>query len=901
MEENQTNQNLNQQPVQPVQQQPEQVQQSVQWQLQPAEQPSVSMQIQQLLVQQQQYQKQYNELVDYVKKTPNLPLDQVNQIKAQLDQLNALFVQGKQKLQALWYNQVQVNKPTEVKKWSVSNFSWKKVAIWCTVVLLLIFAWFFLTLSSLIKNPNALLWIWVDGATAKTLLSAFTGLIFWSVILIMLWVVISNIYRLITVKNQRKSKFIRWLIWWVAWAGVMWALLWLVFWQINKIETEVEQINYDIIQPYLVWRVENEWVDEFSHPYDNETIVWVWDKYPLIAPSEMAFSLRWDELIKLTDQEFPAWYEIVGIKLLCGNKDGTILELQKEKDNNWWYKFWWTCLYSEKWKYTYWIEIAYDNTISRERKTESYSLKDLEFMSEISIYKVNRSSGSSNSTTNKLFSENWEFILWQAPVKVTVDTTQVFRDFSTKWYEVERDMDWDFVSDRINQVNFDYSYKVPQVYYVTYKFPEIRDNVWYRFPVRVEQSDVPVCEVNVEKFPWSKKFQILTDFLDGSSASTISSYRYTIRNKATNKILKEFKEEGQKITYEFPDKWNYFVVVDYVTVDWKKWQCESDLIQLEKEEFNVKYSLWGKDSDSWKFREVCNSDSADYSNCTEIKLDSVPQTYQLKIQSITPVTNETTKAVYFENIAESGKNKKALMDDDNVYEFTVPDEWNYELSILTRDKSSWLDDATKIIKISANKQDIVWIITITSNESDSQARREISEWFSPLTVFLDASKTEINIPWDEIIYFTWDFGDGQVKKNQQNWIVSHTYSYDYDKENWIFTPTVTISTLKWLTKVITGPTLHVKKQLVDVNLASITHPSWQAPIGSDVEFLAEFDGLPEKMVRDFWDWTPTYTCQWRTCADTRHTYLKQWVFTVKVSLDFDSIQQVDKEMNFKIY
>ena len=127
MEENQTNQNLNQQPVQP---QPEQVQQPVQWQpnqqpvqwqAQPAEQPSVSMQIQQLLVQQQQYQKQYNELVVYVKKTPNLPLEQVNQIKAQLDQLNALFVEWKQKLQALWYNQVQVNKPTEVKKWAVSN------------------------------------------------------------------------------------------------------------------------------------------------------------------------------------------------------------------------------------------------------------------------------------------------------------------------------------------------------------------------------------------------------------------------------------------------------------------------------------------------------------------------------------------------------------------------------------------------------------------------------------------------------------------------------------------------------------------------------------------------------------------------------------------------------------
>ena len=117
MDENQTNQNLDQQPVQPVQLQPEQVQQPVQQQ-ESVQEPSVSMQIQQLLVQQQEYQKQYNELVDYAKKTPGLTIDQVTQIKQQLDQLNALFVEWKQKLQALWYTQVQVNKPTEVKKWA---------------------------------------------------------------------------------------------------------------------------------------------------------------------------------------------------------------------------------------------------------------------------------------------------------------------------------------------------------------------------------------------------------------------------------------------------------------------------------------------------------------------------------------------------------------------------------------------------------------------------------------------------------------------------------------------------------------------------------------------------------------------------------------------------------------
>ena len=904
MEENQTNQNLNQQPVQPVQPQPEQVQQPVQWQpvqQQPAEQPSVSMQIQQLLVQQQQYQKQYNELVDYVKKTPNLPLDQVNQIKAQLDQLNALFVQWKQQLQVLWYNQVQVNKPTEVKKWSVINFSWKKVGIWCSIVLLLIFAWFFITLSSLIKNPNALLWVGVDASTAKVLLQVFTGLILWSTIIIMVWVIISNIYRLITVKNQSKRKFILWLIWWIIWAWIMWLLMWVVFWWIWKIVTEVKQIDYDIIQPYLVWRVENAWVDEFLHPYKNVDMIGIWENYPLIAPSEMAYSLRWNELIKLTDKELPAWYEIQNIKLLCGNKDWSILELSHDKDNNWWYKFWWTCLYSEKWIYTYSIEIIYDNTISKEKKSAKYNLKSLNFSSEILIQKSNQANGSTNNKSNKISSTNWEFILWKAPAKITIDTNQVFRDFSTKWYEVEWDMDWDFVSDRINQVNFDYSYKMPKVYYITFKFPEIKDNVWYRFPVRVEQSDRPVCWVEVERFPWSNKFQIITDFVDESSASTISSYNYTIQNRATKKVLKELKNQNQKIVYEFPDKWNYVVIVDYVTVDWKQWQCESDLIQLEKENFKVEYTLSVKDVDSWKFKEVCNSSDSSYDRCTQIKIDSIPQTYQLYIKSITPKTNDISKAVYFEDDPETIENTHALMEDNNTYEFIVPNEWEYELRVVVTDKSSWIDDSTNVIKITAKKPDIYWTISITSSESDIKERKIITEWFEPLTVVLDASKTEINIPWDKIIYFTRDFWDGEIKKNQQNGIVVHTYNYDYLKENGTFTPKVTITTQKWQTKVISWSTINIKKQLININLTSLTHPSRQAPVNTNVTFLAEFDWLPERMIRDFWDWTPAYTCQWRSCSEVSHLYTEPGLYSIKVSLDFDSIQQVDESIDFKVY
>jgi hypothetical protein len=91
----------------------------------------------------------------------------------------------------------------------------------------------------------------------------------------------------------------------------------------------------------------------------------------------------------------------------------------------------------------------------------------------------------------------------------------------------------------------------------------------------------------------------------------------------------------------------------------------------------------------------------------------------------------------------------------------------------------------------------------------ADTRQPVSEWFEPLTVILDASKTEINVLWDEIVYFTWDFGDGEMKTNQQNWVVAHTYNYDYVKENWIFQPKVTVKTLKWNTDVVYGPTLNI--------------------------------------------------------------------------------------------
>ena len=880
-----------QQSVQQEVQQPVQTQQSSQPQ-QATDQASVSMQIQELLVKQQQYQQQYNQLVDYVKKTPNLPIEQVNQIKVQLDQLNLLFVQWKQKLQELWYNQVQVNKSVEVKKWSSNNFSFRKLAIWCIIVVIFILAWLFITIASLVKNPQALSIIKIEALQAKQLIQAFTILIFWSVILLMIWVIVSNIYKLVTVKNQSRWKTFLGLLWWILGAWIMWVLMWFTFKWIWTIVTEVEEIDYDIVQPYIVWRVKTPWVDEFNFPYKDESIIWKWEKYPLIAPSEMAFSFWWDEFQrKVVNKYLKADDEIVSIKLLCGNKDNKELEWTQVTNKYGQYIFDWTCLYPEKWEYTYSISVIY-NSASHERLRKDIPLNTLDFTSKVAVSKTTTKTSYSNNQLVQLTGAKWEFNIWTAPAKITIDSTQVFSDFGLQTYDSEWDMDWDFTGDRVNQTKFDFTYRIPQVYYVTYKISWLNNGLRYRFPVRVEQSDRPVCSIKVEEFRWTTKYKISSEFVDPADAWKISSYNYTIINSLWKKeVYQVLKDQPQEFNYTFPDKWSYQVILDYVTIDWKQWQCESETIALKKETFDIQYSILIKDN--WKFKEYCSSNGEEFEKCTKVTLETFPQEYQLHLNVKNSDSNTLKKVVLL--------NDTALLDEGDIYTFKIEEEWEYSLEIKLSDPVKWMEEEVFGIKIIGDKPDIVGNLSIMSNDKDYNKRKIVSEWFEPLTVILDASKTEINVPWDEIIYFTWDFDDWEVKKNQQNWLVSHTYYYDYERETWIFEPKVTVTTRDWLTSVVSWPKLNVKKWLTNIELNSPSHPSRQAPVWTDVTFSAEFDWLPEKMIWDFWDGTPTETCDWRNCTEIVHIFKKEDIYSIKLTLEFDAIQQVDATMDFKTY
>ena len=66
----------------------------------------------------------------------------------------------------------------------------------------------------------------------------------------------------------------------------------------------------------------------------------------------------------------------------------------------------------------------------------------------------------------------------------------------------------------------------------------------------------------------------------------------------------------------------------------------------------------------------------------------------------------------------------------------------------------------------------------------------------PLTVTLDASTTKLNDPTDEIVYFMWDFGDGETTRNISQGRVTHIYKYNAQGGEVQYRPKVTVTTKK---------------------------------------------------------------------------------------------------------
>jgi len=139
-------------------------------------------------------------------------------------------------------------------------------------------------------------------------------------------------------------------------------------------------------------------------------------------------------------------------------------------------------------------------------------------------------------------------------------------------------------------------------------------------------------------------------------------------------------------------------------------------------------------------------------------------------------------------------------------------------------------------------------------------------------VTFDASTTVLNDATDEIVYFTWDFGDGEIKKNLSQSVISHTYKYDTKNENGDYKPVLTIKTKKGCEISISPETdIIVKKPLISLKIHVDSHPAQLAMVGDRVSFSLEVNGVPSTIQRDFGN-GKTLECQQRECVQTTTIY-----------------------------
>ncbi|MDR0650490.1 MAG: hypothetical protein LBG59_03660 [Candidatus Peribacteria bacterium] len=655
-------------------------------------QSSPAMQIQQLLLQQQQLQQQYNQIVAFLKANPTQTSEKTQEIKAQLDQLNVAYLQGQEQLKALGYTSIQVNKPVAIKEGAKSNFSFKKFAIGCSVLLLILVGLFTVILISLTKDANALAGVGITATTAKSLLTIFAGLIVGVIGLVGLGFLLTNIYRLITVKNQSKVRYVLGLLGAFVILGIAGGIAGIVFGQIGKIVIpDTTPVSTSIIDPYLVGKRDSEGTEAVLHIRDAK----------LIAPAEMLFTLNmpvWATYVATLGEA-----EVKSLTLNCGNPQNQTLSYQNTG-------FVGKCFYEKKGDYPVSITVKYDNLITKEvGLTTERPVGTLSFNSDIQLF----------LGTTLLSAQQGEINLGKAPAKISIDTTSIFRDFNLPNYNVLRDMDGDDVYDREQMVRFDYTYKLPKVYYPSVKFPDISDFI-YTFPLRVEQSDVPICEVLLLNFE-KTKYKIQTNFLDGS-VSSIANYSYTITDVATKAPLTTLRQNSREVDYTFPEKGTYIVGVDFITVDGKRGSCESEPLELAKETLSVNYTINQKASGATSFTVLPQSAFSG----EVIILEKVPQTLQINITSVSPDSPSLQKNVFVEG--------KVILNQGTLYEFPITEERSYTVQIIVTDTERELRKEIPLTFV-VKRPDIIGKLIITPDTG-----------YEPLNVVLDATQTTLTIP-----------------------------------------------------------------------------------------------------------------------------------------------------------
>ena len=727
-----------------------------------------------------------------------------------------------------------------VKKWSkVSPIAF---FIGCGLFGFLIIGIISVTLYFAIQNPSKFQWIiGIEGI--KSGLKLFTGLFFW--ILFLWWFVgsIFNLYKMITTKVGSKIKYV---------VGIILSLMllsWSVFWGI----TSFNKINE------IIWTTgdQNSLLVPAIQFKDKERPISEW--YPIIAPTKINYSVNSILLDRFITTNFPN--KIVNtLTLDCGN------ETQKLAYNPSSERFDGSCLYMKKWEYT--ISLISNTTDSSTQVTadEVTVLWPLSVVSEISF-------APSSGEPLQFNDAKDEIIIGKAPTKLEFQADKIFSDLKLDQYNIQRDLDGDGVFDKRNVTTTSRQFRTPQVQKIYYTLPDlgVYKDLVYEFDFRVLQNDVPICTITTAPSDKTNMYTITSTF--DTNEPAITSYLYKIKNLATNKFITAPTNKQENFDYEFPIKGAYVVYLEYLTEDGKPWKCESDTIDVWSSDFTINYTTqykWPNDT-KWQNFVGQTSGAQVILNTNGITTRVLPARIQITLNSISPQSTSLQKEVRLDN-------QLIQSPDGKTYEITLQNATHEEITITVSD-SKTKATSTVSLPITIIQKDIIWELKIFPD----------SVGVSPFEVTLDASTTTITDKDDEIIYFSWDFGDGKKVANSSQARTAHTYLYDEANQNGSYTPSVVITTKKGkkATFSVTSPILVKKPNLIS-KIVVDSHPAQIATVGEKVEFSLQTDGNPNHISWDFGT-QEGIECDDRSCANVPMFFNVPGTYSIKATTTYKDL------------
>lgn len=687
----------------------------------------------------------------------------------------------------------------------------------------------------------------------KNILIIFAVLFFGILFFVGFYVLVLNVYRLVTIKERKALHGIGTVF------GIIILALTIVLGTLSI--TRIRALSGTTkIQ-----------TDQLALPYvvTADKAIWVNEGVPLIAPMKMKYQLNKDQFDRNILPDL-AGNQVASFVLNCGN--GQQLEGNNQMHLSANSYFAEHCLYMNKGDYPVTLEVNYFNRSTNEQQSKTYELYTVTIPAEISI--------STLDDKPTLNDKKTEYILGVAPVTAQLRAQRLFTDLSLDTDTIVWDTDGDGVADVNDNASFDLPLTTSKLHTINYKLPGLPTkfkDVWLTFDLRVLESTLAKCAITIEEIE-GKKYRFKPQF---DELVTISKYTYLIYDKQLDTLVDKIDANKDILTYTFRQGGQYEISMMYFTPEAQKGSCNA-------EDLVVGFT-WNQVAFTLKYKQDASAPFVSLSGSTDVKLDEPNQTIKV---NILPATLEFTITDIFPD-----KTAKVAVYFDGKQIFEERDDV-YELNIGALGKKP-LEFRVTTAQGKVSSQEYTIDISRASVSALIKADPVVGE--DPLEVVLDASVSPLYDEEDEIVYFTWDFGDGKTLQNVSQGKVTHTYVFDQTKQQGEYYPSVTVKTRKGFTDTyrMTEPII-VKRQQKVVNISLDSHPTQQAKVGDAVLVSVETDGVITRIDWDFGN-TKTMGCDDRSCANTATSFDTPGEYVIRAEIQYQNESPVTARVKIKVF